>query len=534
MLALLLFGPAVPLPQTATLAEDLSNSNAKGAATSFADVREYLFIGVPRKTELCCATISDEKVRYVQIYKSNTQGFCSMLRSAENSTASNLNYSRLKQSWDQDSAAEECRDAFTFTFVRDPLDHFISGFSEITFRFNQTQNHRHSTECSMPPLSCYSWAAPWLNAAQRARAFVEDFAWGKLNSPCCDATRETELHVMPQVAFMMDALGGRLSMPVQQIDVLGKLEFIQEDWPRVAAAARGLPAQYPSEERFHESSDAFSGNEFRTAMEDLLQNDSSISQETRDAFCHQLRYDYSCFGYMPDRVCAHASPKAMEARCPLVVAEGKGGTYVAADGYSSWYVEQQQQQGWVLVAGADECPLGQRSADEAECFAAVQEAALTTLAWELAPSAQAKWACGAKQRNADANECLAAAVAATSGAANGHIKLVDAATVPPGCSYSHVSGAAMFNSGMGQVGSEKENYQLVCTPNEGIVAFKKVDEEPVTGVPQGCSYSERSKTALFNANDDGVPPGTHSNAGYQRVCLWVLGSTPWYAELPVK
>ena len=85
-------------------------------------------------------------------------------------------------------------------------------------------------------------------------------------------------------------------------------------------------------------------------------------------------------------------------------------------------------------------------------------------AWELAPTAQVKWTCGAGQRNADVSECLAAVVAATSGAANGHIKFLEAADVPPGCSFSRVSGAAMFNSGAGQVGSDRENYQLVCKP----------------------------------------------------------------------
>ena len=71
---------------------------------------------------------------------------------------------------------------------------------------------------------------------------------------------------------------------------------------------------------------------------------------------------------------------------------------------------------------------------------------------------------GAAQ-NADASECLAAVVAATSGAANGHIKHVDTPAVPPGCSYSRVSGDALFNAGEGQVGSEKEDYQLVCRPS---------------------------------------------------------------------
>ena len=99
--------------------------------------------------------------------------------------------------------------------------------------------------------------------------------------------------------------------------------------------------------------------------------------------------------------------------------------------------------------------------DEALRLSATAPAA----AWELGPTAQVKWTCGAGQRNADASECLAAVVAATGVAANGHIKLANSVAVPPGCSYSRVSGAAIFNAGAGQVGSDKENYQLVCTPS---------------------------------------------------------------------
>ena len=96
-------------------------------------------------------------------------------------------------------------------------------------------------------------------------------------------------------------------------------------------------------------------------------------------------------------------------------------------------------------------------------------------AWELGPTAQAEWACGAGQRNARASECVAAVVAASGGKANGHIKHVDSPDVPPGCSYSHVSGAAIFNSGAGQVGSDQEDYQLACT--------QAADPSPPASVP---------------------------------------------------
>ena len=84
---------------------------------------------------------------------------------------------------------------------------------------------------------------------------------------------------------------------------------------------------------------------------------------------------------------------------------------------------------WALVAGAEECPAGQRNAKDAECLAAVQEAA----------------------------------------------------------------------------------------PDVQVVGFKRVDDGPGQGVPYGCSYSETSKTALFNTNE--LAAGlAHTNAVYQRVC----------------
>jgi len=116
-----------------------------------------------------------------------------------------------------------------------------------------------------------------------------------------------------------------------------------------------------------------------------------------------------------------------------------------------------------------------------------------TAAWQLGPTAQAEWACGAGQRNARASECLAAVVAASGGRANGHIKHVDTPLVPPGCSYSHVSGAAIFNSGAGQVGSDEEDYQLVCTEaGEPSSAAASVPSPTPSASPQLSSFYSSS------------------------------------------
>ena len=126
-------------------------------------------------------------------------------------------------------------------------------------------------------------------------------------------------------------------------------------------------------------------------------------------------------------------------------------------------------------------------------------------AWELAPTAQAEWACGAGQRNARASECLAAVVAASGGRANGHIKHVDSPDVPPGCSYSHVSGAAIFNSGAGQVGSDEEYYQLVCTqadePSESAAASVPSPQ------PSPASMRSPQPSPAFAPQKDGESAG---------------------------
>ena len=97
----------------------------------------------------------------------------------------------------------------------------------------------------------------------------------------------------------------------------------------------GLPAKYAYDEEPHPCSDATSENPARAAMTELLKDDAVLGAETRDAFCRQLRYEYACFGYVPDRVCARASEEAMSAKCPI--SRGEDGAYTAAPGYAEWY-----------------------------------------------------------------------------------------------------------------------------------------------------------------------------------------------------
>ena len=72
-------------------------------------------------SENCSAAFRGVRITYVQVYKSNTQGICG-------------NLLRLHDGSDRPDSP-----AFTFTFVRDPMAHFVSGFSEISYHARRSQ-----------------------------------------------------------------------------------------------------------------------------------------------------------------------------------------------------------------------------------------------------------------------------------------------------------------------------------------------------------------------------------------------------------
>ena len=139
----------------------------------------------------------------VQVYKSNTNGFCASIRRAAKADGK-----AAYVGW-QNSSLAECeggRGTYTFTFVRDPLDHFISGYSELAYRavyaFGEDMHSSYSelrrdyAECSYGGCSDgSSWTLPSRTENRshqwRARAFVEAFASGRhaVRSECLSCDR---------------------------------------------------------------------------------------------------------------------------------------------------------------------------------------------------------------------------------------------------------------------------------------------------------------------------------------------------------
>jgi hypothetical protein len=254
---------------------------------------------------------------YVQIFKSGTAEICGQKQMhghpphpndpVEKAPFCKLGNNVLHQ-----------RQVFTFSFVRDPLSHFVSGYSEVVSR--SMGNFRSSADKCMHR-GCFRWLREE-DPLDRAKAFVADYVQGRAtNHACCEFL--TALHVVPQAAFLRSALGGRFGCRVRKIDFIGRLENMTSDWARmneVVGSSDGATFgnyKQQSKNHGHPKTNAASGNKWRVAMDRLLQDDSQLSASTRDMLCTILNVDNVCFGYPRRKVCAHAN--VGNAACPFVV-----------------------------------------------------------------------------------------------------------------------------------------------------------------------------------------------------------------------
>lgn len=177
----------------------------------------------------------------------------------------------------------EVKHAVNVSFVRDPLGHFVSGFSEI---FHRTQGHPFYKS------SLYTFNRVELNAAPHA--FIRDFVGGRLHR----VHDITDAHCFPQVAFLagleLGFIGDLDSMDSSWKSLGEHLKL--EDWPRFNQG-------YGST---HVKTDAKSGSPARAAMSSLIGANSTSpaalllkQNETlhRVAMCRVLLPDFVCFGY---------------------------------------------------------------------------------------------------------------------------------------------------------------------------------------------------------------------------------------------
>tara|TARA_B110001452_G_scaffold267224_1_gene276253 strand:- start:1597 stop:2757 length:1161 start_codon:yes stop_codon:yes gene_type:complete len=281
----------------------------------------------------CAVHFRGVRVVYLHVYRAANRAICQTLR--------------LRV--DDGSPPATPSKTIVFTFVREPLSHFISGYSEISARV-PTAAALDDPGCWLPqelggrtcrhPMyawrrDLYSFLSQAVRSEERAYAFMRDLLAGRLHRvPYLSDV--TDVHVWPQVAFLsraFEAVPHTLS-PHAVVHFLGRLETITADWnalgamvTRVAddALASGAvvrlasPRPPPSWPRW----DTAIGREThpadvlaaRKVMATLLNGTAaSMTTEGRrrreDAYlCAVVRVllpDYVCFGYEVPGMCASA------------------------------------------------------------------------------------------------------------------------------------------------------------------------------------------------------------------------------------
>ena len=245
----------------------------------------------------CSASWRNISLRYVVIYKSDSVGLCT----------------QLSQLHDHSKPAR----SIVFTFVREPLGRFVSGFTEFSYRGAL----RHFD--LLPQLSRRSYASAFRDPRRLPRALIETFVNGQLG--CTDV----EAHMHSQTAFLVNAMEQpHMNITQRGLDFIGRIESGTIDWDAfgklVLSAAEqlkrdsaadpdvGKPRWPPYRDTRtlggraykHGPTDSASNNTYRGNMTALLNGDGAVAT----AVCRLLLPDFVCFGYELPPACASATP----------------------------------------------------------------------------------------------------------------------------------------------------------------------------------------------------------------------------------
>ena len=230
----------------------------------------YDALKVPRGFALCEAHVRGIHVQYVQIWKADTQGICAA----------------LAQMHDHGNTSSD----YVFTFVRPPIEKFVSGFSEIAWRASVQRsnlNRPTSAECIalQHALGNVTFSAE-LTAKSQAQTFLADFIRGVATTECFGPDA---LHTYPSTAFMSAALRNNL---VPRIDFVGRLDRFVEDWRQLMHLI-GVEPQPLHSQNHHPHTSADSGFRPREEMTTYL----AQSPESTLQLCFVFLPDFVCLNY---------------------------------------------------------------------------------------------------------------------------------------------------------------------------------------------------------------------------------------------
>ena len=244
---------------------------------------------------------------YIRIYKSGNDMLC------ENFESPLFKFGKRAQQ----ATCEGGANRIVFTAVRDPLAHFISGFSELAFRYEHAEKQNDRVR---PVLAGYASQgvefARAMDATMASRrrqsdgtvplAFLRDFVSGRFQGSFDDAA---DVHVWPQIAYL--SLHLREKQPVHFI---ADLSAIEQGWTAIGKLARAGDG-WPQLDTTLGQHDSTLRQSWRKQMEDTLRTNSTLME----AVCRVLLPDYSCFaalGFELPDVCARAIGKR-DLKCPF-------------------------------------------------------------------------------------------------------------------------------------------------------------------------------------------------------------------------
>lgn len=218
----------------------------------------------------CAAAFRHVALVYVRIYKSGTQSVCANLQQLDDGSID----AHVLRAAEHGHRHEGGPKVVTFTFVREPISHFVSGYTEVSYRAHKqgstlARNERLYVEALLGHPNLYHFMRFDPSTRVAARAFVRDFTSGNLGRV---SGSNDDQHVFPQISFLShafassgpgdeegsDAVGAAAALltsngsnaaspvspcngsPISRLDFVGNLEAISIEWERLGAHVLSL------------------------------------------------------------------------------------------------------------------------------------------------------------------------------------------------------------------------------------------------------------------------------------------------------
>ena len=181
---------------------------------------------------------------------------------------------------DQVSLSHHVPPGFTvFTFVREPLGGFMSGYAETVHRVTTFGGARsvRSADTTYTNVDCHSHAAN----ESRFAAFVTDLLR-------CRSMGYDTYHIWPQV-MKLDVLPS-----YRPFDFIGRVENLAEDWQVLMRILGTKPSRMAS-------TNSATHNVDKCGKQISVPSPAKLA--VLPILCDLLRVDYECLGYRPPAVC---------------------------------------------------------------------------------------------------------------------------------------------------------------------------------------------------------------------------------------